>query len=131
MRALLLAGSKSTRIWPLVDTYPKPLLDIGGKPIIQWIIEDMRTAGIREIIVSVGYRGDQIQDFLGRGHRFGVKIDYVVQKEPRGVADSILVAKEEFQGERPARAAGTKPQGDQDGNVDQHTVYQDQQRFSL
>ncbi|MFW9831548.1 MAG: bifunctional sugar-1-phosphate nucleotidylyltransferase/acetyltransferase [Candidatus Thorarchaeota archaeon] len=97
MRALLLAGSKNSRMWPLVDTYPKPLLDIGGKPIIQWIIEDMRAAGIREIIISIGYRGDQIQDFLGRGHNFGVKIDYVVQKEQRGVADSILVAKEEFQ----------------------------------
>lgn len=99
MRALLLAGSKSIRMWPLVDTCPKPLLDIGGKPIIQWIIEDMRAAGIREIIVSIGYRGDQIRDFLGRGHSFGVKIDYVIQKEQRGVADSILVAKKELQGD--------------------------------
>lgn len=99
MRALLLAGSESKRLWPLVDTTPKPLLDIGGKPIIQWIIEDMRSAGIRDIIVSIGYRGDQIRDVLGRGHHLGVKIDYVVQKEPRGVAGSILVAKDELQGE--------------------------------
>ncbi len=99
MRALLLAGSESQPMWPLVDTRPKPLLDIGGKPIIQWTIEDMRAAGIREIIVSIGYRGDQIQDFLGRGHNFGVKIDYVIQKQPRSVADSILVATEEFQGD--------------------------------
>ncbi len=86
-------------MWPLVDTCPKPLLSVGGKPIIQWMIEDMQAAGIKEIIVSIGYRGDQISDFLGRGHSFGVKIDYVVQKEARGVADSILVAKDEFQGE--------------------------------
>lgn len=99
MRALLLAGSESQQMWPLVDTCPKPLLDIGGKPIIQWMIEDMRAAGIREIVVSIGYRGDQIQDFLGRGHNFGVKIDYVTQKQPRSVADSILVATEEFQGD--------------------------------
>lgn len=99
MRALLLAGSESQRMWPLVETYPKPLLCIGGKPIIQWMIEDMRKAGIRDILVSIGYRGDQIRDFLGQGHNFGVKIDYVVQKERRGVADSILVAKDELQGE--------------------------------
>ncbi|MHA2405495.1 MAG: bifunctional sugar-1-phosphate nucleotidylyltransferase/acetyltransferase [Candidatus Hermodarchaeia archaeon] len=99
MRALLLAGSESKRMWPLVDTCPKPLLDIGGKPVIQWIIEDMRAAGIRDIVVSVGYRGDQIQEFLGRGHSFGVKIEYAVQKEHQSVADSILVAKEELQGE--------------------------------
>lgn len=99
MRALLLAGSESTRLWPLADTFPKPLLDIGGKPVIQWIIEDMRAAGIRDIIVSIGYRGDQIRDFLGRGHNFGVKIDYVVQQERRSVAEAILVAKDELQGE--------------------------------
>ena len=99
MRALLLAGSESKRMWPLVDTCPKPLLDIGGKPVIQWIIEDLRAAGIRDIVVSVGYRRDQIQDFLGRGHNFGVKIEYAVQKEDQNVADSILVAKEELQGE--------------------------------
>ncbi len=99
MRALLLAGSESRRMWPLVDTCPKSLLDIGGKPLIQWIIEDMRAAGIRDILVSIGYRGDQIRDFLGRGHSFNVKIDYVVQKEPRGIADSILVARDELQGE--------------------------------
>ena len=99
MRALLLAGSESKRMWPLVDTYPKPLLDIGGKPIIQWIIEDMQAAGIRDILVSIGYRGRQVRDVLGRGHSFGVKIDYVEQQARRGVADSILVAKEELQGE--------------------------------
>jgi bifunctional UDP-N-acetylglucosamine pyrophosphorylase/glucosamine-1-phosphate N-acetyltransferase len=99
MRALLLAGSESTRMWPLVQTFPKPLLDIGGKPIIQWMIEDMRAAGIRDIVVSIGYQGDQIRDFLGRGHGLGVKIDYVVQKTRKSIADSILVAKEELQGE--------------------------------
>ena len=99
MRALLLAGSPSNRMWPLIETCPKPLLEIGGRPIIQWMIEDMRQAGIREIIVSIGYRGNQIRDFLGRGHSLGVKIDYVVQKEISGVAESILVAKDEFQGD--------------------------------
>jgi bifunctional UDP-N-acetylglucosamine pyrophosphorylase/glucosamine-1-phosphate N-acetyltransferase len=86
-------------MWPLVETFPKPLLDIGGKPIIQWMIEDMRAAGIRDIVVSIGYQGDQIRDFLGRGHSLGVKIEYVVQKKRQSVADSILIAKEELQGE--------------------------------
>ncbi len=99
MRALLLAGGEGKRMWPLVDTCPKPLIDIGGKPVIEWIIKDMRAAGIRDIVVSLGYRGEQIRDFLGQGHKFGVKIEYVVQKEPRSVTDSILVAREELQGE--------------------------------
>ncbi len=97
MRALLLAGSQSTRMWPLVETRPKPLLSIGGKPIIQWMIEDLKAAGIRNIVVSIGYLGEQISDFLGRGHGLGVKIDYVTQEEERGVAESILIAKEEFE----------------------------------
>lgn len=99
MRALLLAGSQSPRMWPLVETCPKPLLSIGGKPIIQWVIEDLRAAGIRHITVSKGYLGEQISDFLGRGHGFDVKIEYAVQEEARGVAESILVAKDEFEGE--------------------------------
>ncbi len=99
MRALLLAGSQSTRMWPLVETCPKPLLSIGGKPIIQWMIEDLHSAGIRNIVVSIGYLGEQIRDFLGRGHGLGVKIDYVVQEEERGVAESILIAKEEVEDE--------------------------------
>jgi bifunctional UDP-N-acetylglucosamine pyrophosphorylase/glucosamine-1-phosphate N-acetyltransferase len=86
-------------MWPLVETCPKPLLSIGGKPIIQWMIEDLRSAGIRNIIISIGYLGEQISDALGRGHGLGVKIDYVHQEEERGVAESILIAKEEFEDE--------------------------------
>ena len=99
MRALLLAGSESRRMWPLVETQPKPLLSVGGKPIIQWMLEDMRAAGIREVTVSIGYLGDQIAEFLGRGHALGIKIDYAVQEKAVGVAESILVAREEFEGE--------------------------------
>jgi len=100
MRALLLAGSESKRMWPLQETCPKPLLSIGGKPIIHWMIEALAAAGVRDITISIGYRGDQINEYLGRGSELGVKIDYVVQKEPKGVAESILVAKEEFQNEK-------------------------------
>jgi len=86
-------------MWPLVETQPKPLLHVGGKPIIQWMLEDMRAAGIQEVTISIGYLGEQISEFLGRGHALNIKIDYAIQERALGVAESILVAREEFEGE--------------------------------
>ena len=74
MRAMILAAGLGSRMRPLTNHTPKPLLKIGGKPLIVWHIERLKEAGFREIVVNVAYLGHQIIDYLGDGSKWGVKI---------------------------------------------------------
>ncbi len=74
MRAMILAAGLGSRMRPLTNNKPKPLLEVGGKPLIVWHIEALRKAGFREIIINVAYLGQQIIDYLGDGSDYGVKI---------------------------------------------------------
>jgi MurNAc alpha-1-phosphate uridylyltransferase len=76
MRAMILAAGRGERMRPLTDTTPKPLLTIGGKPMIQYHIEALAAAGMREIVVNLAWLGARISDALGDGSRFGVNIHY-------------------------------------------------------
>jgi MurNAc alpha-1-phosphate uridylyltransferase len=73
---VILAGGLGTRLRPLTDKLPKPLVEILGKPIIQWQIELLRGQGVRRFLLCVGHRADQIEAFLGDGSRFGVDVKY-------------------------------------------------------
>jgi MurNAc alpha-1-phosphate uridylyltransferase len=74
MRAMILAAGLGSRMRPLTDHTPKPLLEVGGKPLIVWHIERLKEAGFREIVINVAYLGQQIMDYLGDGSQYGVKI---------------------------------------------------------
>ena len=76
MRAMILAAGHGTRMRPLTDHTPKPLLDVGGKPLIQWHIENLRQAGFRDIVINIAWKGAQIPQALGDGSRFGVNLYY-------------------------------------------------------
>lgn len=76
MRAMILAAGRGERMRPLTDHTPKPLLTIGGKPIIQYHVETLAAAGMRDIVVNLAWLGAQIRDALGDGSRFGVRIQY-------------------------------------------------------
>ena len=73
---MILAAGRGERMRPLTDLIPKPLLAVAGRPLIEHRIQGLRAAGIRELIINVGYLGEQIQAQLGDGHRFGVRIRY-------------------------------------------------------
>jgi N-acetyl-alpha-D-muramate 1-phosphate uridylyltransferase len=76
MRAMILAAGRGERMRPLTDDQPKPLLPAGGKPLIQYHIESLAAAGIRDIVINLAWKGDKIREALGDGRRFGVSIAY-------------------------------------------------------
>lgn len=93
MKAVIMAGGKGTRLRPLTDEIPKPLVPIIDKPVMAHIIELLKRHGIEEIACTLGYRADQIIDRFGDGSDYGVRLTYFVEKEPLGTAGSVKNAK--------------------------------------
>ena len=83
MRAMILAAGRGERMRPLTDTRPKPLLEVGGKPLIQYHLEALARAGIRDIVINLAWQGELIRRALGDGARFGVQIRYSDEPERR------------------------------------------------
>lgn len=81
MKAMILAAGRGERMRPLTDSTPKPMLTIGGKPLIQWHIEHLREAGFKELVINVSWRREVLQDYLGDGGQFGIAIDYSVEAD--------------------------------------------------
>lgn len=92
MKAVVLAAGSGVRFRPLTDTRPKAMLPVAGKPLVQHTIEAVAAAGVRELVLVVGYRRPQIQQYFGDGDRFDVDIEYVVQDPLLGTADALLQA---------------------------------------
>lgn len=94
MKAVILAAGEGIRLQPLSLTRPKVMLPIGGKPILQLIIESLKANGISDVCIVVGYLQERIREFFGDGSRIGVNLCYIEQKKARGTADAILFAKD-------------------------------------
>jgi dTDP-glucose pyrophosphorylase len=82
--AVIMAGGEGRRLRPLTEFTPKPLITVGGKPLVEFMIERLRRAGITEIIVAVHHKSEMIRERLGDGSRLGVRIDYVLEPTPLG-----------------------------------------------
>jgi mannose-1-phosphate guanylyltransferase len=89
MQAVILAGGFGKRLAPLTSEVPKPLLPVGGKPILVRQIEWLRRFGVRDVVLAVGYLRHKIFEALGDGRRFGVRIFYSVEEEPLGTGGAI------------------------------------------
>jgi MurNAc alpha-1-phosphate uridylyltransferase len=76
MRAMILAAGRGERLRPLTDTVPKPLVELGGKPLIEYHLEALAQAGFREIVINQGHLGEQLAAVLGDGSRWGVHIHW-------------------------------------------------------
>ncbi len=76
MKAMILAAGLGTRLRPLTDRIPKPLVDVGGHPMVAYPLAVVREAGIREVIINLHHLGDQIREALGDGSSYGVSITY-------------------------------------------------------
>ena len=83
---VLMAGGLGTRLRPMTDSLPKPLMEVGKKPILQTIIENFRKYGIRKIFISVNYKSEMIKGFFEDGKAFGVEINYIEEKKRLGTA---------------------------------------------
>ncbi len=89
MRGVILAAGVGERMQPLTHTRPKGLLPVAGKPILDYVLESMRDAGIDAVTLVVGYEKESIKERYGDGKDFGVDISYVEQPDPKGTAHAI------------------------------------------
>ena len=92
MKAVILAGGLGTRLRPYTKSLPKPMLPLGGKPILEYEIEWVRKNGIKEIVLCVSYLRNKIEDYFGDGEKFGVKIEYAISKKPLATAGQLKTA---------------------------------------
>ncbi len=91
-KAMILAAGRGERMLPLTEHTPKPLLCVGGKPLIVWQIERLRAAGFSELVINHAHLGEQIENFLGDGRAYGVNIQYSAEGEPLETAGGIANA---------------------------------------
>lgn len=91
-RAMILAAGRGERMRPLTDHTPKPLLMVGGKPLIQWHIERLARAGVTEMVINHAHLGNQIEQVLRAGEQFGVGIRYSAEHEALETAGGIAQA---------------------------------------
>ena len=94
MKAVILAGGKGSDLFPLTQTRPKPMITLLGKPILQYIIEELKEIGLTDIIIVTGYKGDQIKDYFKKGSDLNVCIRYADQGEKEGIQAAFLAAED-------------------------------------
>lgn len=96
MKAVILAGGKGTRLRPYTTAFPKPLMPVGDKPILEIIVRQLKLHGIDEIVMAVGHLAELIMTFFGDGSKFGLKIKYSREDKPLGTAGPLSLLKDEL-----------------------------------
>lgn len=97
MRAMILAAGQGTRLRPVTDQMPKALVPVAGRPMIEYALLLLRKYGIRDIVINLHHFGTQIENHLGDGRRFEVKIGYSRESELLDTGGGLLKAKSFFQ----------------------------------
>lgn len=92
IQAVILAGGMGTRLRPLTLTTPKPILPICNRPFLTYQFELLKTAGIKDIILSLNYKPTKIKKIIGSGSKFGVSVKYLVEPQPMGTAGAFKFA---------------------------------------
>src|SRR6476659_6904369 len=92
-KAVILAAGRGSRMGGLTENLPKPMVDVCGKPILRYIVDGLRDAGIRQILIVVGYRKEVVQDHFQDGSAFGVEITYAEQVAQDGTGKVVELAK--------------------------------------
>ena len=92
MQAIILAGGLGSRLKPITDYVPKPLIPINNIPLIEWQIKQLQKFGINDFIICTGYKTDQIEDYLQHKNNFGSKIQFSTEKSPLGTGGAIKKA---------------------------------------
>jgi glucose-1-phosphate thymidylyltransferase len=95
MKGIILHGGHGTRLRPLTHTGPKQLLKIANKPMSQYVLEDLRDAGIKDIAIIIGdVYPEKVKEFYGNGEKFDVNLTYVYQDNPKGIAHAISLCED-------------------------------------
>ena len=90
MKVVIMAGGMGTRIASIANDIPKPMIQIGGKPILEHQINNLKACGLTDIILVIGHLGDVIKDYFKDGRNFGVNISYFVEDHPLGTAGALF-----------------------------------------
>jgi len=98
-KAVILAAGRGTRMRELTAELPKPMIEVRGKPVLQYIVEGLRNAGIGDLLLVVGYRADAVRKFFGDGSRYKVTIQYATQTVQDGTGRVVDLARD-FVGNR-------------------------------
>jgi dTDP-glucose pyrophosphorylase len=89
LHAIIMAGGLGTRLRPLTEDLPKPMLPVGGHPVMEWIVEQLQQAGIRQVNVTTHYKPEKIVEYFGDGHAFGVELNYMNEDSPLGTGGAL------------------------------------------
>jgi mannose-1-phosphate guanylyltransferase/phosphomannomutase len=100
MKAVVMAGGEGSRLRPLTSSRPKPLVPVANKPVMHHIVDLLRRHGFTEIVSTLHYLADEIENFFGDGSEFGVTMEYVVEDTPMGTAGAVKLAQSLLDAER-------------------------------
>ncbi len=92
MYALIIAGGEGERLRPYTSDRPKPMVEVAGKPILEYQVDWLRSGGVTDIVVACGYRHEVIQEYFQEGRRWDVRIGYSVEDEPLGRGGALKLA---------------------------------------
>ena len=90
MKVVIMAGGKGTRISSIASDIPKPMICIGGKPVLEHQINNLKAYGLTDITLVIGHLGHVIKDYFGNGRKFGVNISYFAESYPLGTAGALF-----------------------------------------
>ena len=94
MQAVILAAGEGQRLRPFTANKPKVMIKVANKPILEYVVEAVRDAGILDIVMVVGYKKSRIMDYFGDGSKWNVKIEYAIQRQQLGTAHALKQAEE-------------------------------------
>ena len=92
MQVVILAGGLGTRLRPLTEVVPKPMVPVQGRPFLEYIVAHLAAQGLRRMLFLVGYLGERVRDHFGAGSGFGVTIEYAWEKAPMGTGGALRAA---------------------------------------
>jgi NDP-sugar pyrophosphorylase family protein len=93
MKAVVLAGGQGNRLRPYTFSVPKPLLPLGDRPLLNYIIQQLARCQVTDIVLALGYQAELIRAYCGDGSRFGVRIAYVTESRPLGTAGPLALCR--------------------------------------
>src|SRR5581483_766075 len=100
MKAVVMAGGEGSRLRPLTSSRPKPLVPVANKPVMHHIVDLLRRHGITEIVATLHYLADEIENYFGDGSEIGASMAYVVEDTPLGTAGAVKLAQRLLEHER-------------------------------
>lgn len=95
IRPIVLAAGAGSRLWPLAQTRPKPMVPVAGRPILAWVLDAVREAGFSEATVVIGYKASTVQSYFQDGRDIGLELTYVRQEQQAGTAHAVATALQE------------------------------------